>query len=64
MKPENMGVRSAIATQARPYAQYTVEAVSEWQPPLFVPPLFAIVGRERQVLARIYDGRKDPFDVI
>ena len=23
-----------------------------------------IVGRERQVLARIYDGRKDPFDVI
>ena len=23
-----------------------------------------IVGRERQVLAKIYDGRKDPFDVI
>ncbi|MES2019523.1 MAG: hypothetical protein V4484_23775 [Pseudomonadota bacterium] len=23
-----------------------------------------IVGRERQVMARIYDGRKEPFDVI
>jgi hypothetical protein len=31
------------------------------QPAQFVA---TIVGRERQVMARIYDGRKDPFDVI